>query len=89
MKMYHKIINGDSRQMVELKDESIHLVVTSPPYWQLKDYGTEDQIGFHDDYQTYINHLNLTWQEFEFITQPKLTNNWEEKIKRNSSIPTN
>ena len=48
---YHKIINGDSRQMSELKDESIHLVVTSPPYWQLKDYGTENQIGFHDDYR--------------------------------------
>lgn len=60
---YHKIINGDSRQMNELKDESIHLVVTSPPYWQLKDYGTENQIGFHDDYETYINHLNLTWKE--------------------------
>jgi len=60
---YHKIINGDSRQMNELKDESIHLIVTSPPYWQLKDYGTENQIGFHDDYETYINHLNLTWKE--------------------------
>ena len=59
----HKIINGDSRQMSELKDKSIHLIVTSPPYWQLKDYGTDDQIGFHDDYETYINHLNLTWQE--------------------------
>ena len=60
---YHKIINGDSRHMSELKDESIHLALTSPPYWQLKDYGTENQIGFHDDYETYINHLNLTWQE--------------------------
>ncbi len=49
--------------MNELKDESVHLIVTSPPYWQLKDYGTENQIGFHDDYETYINHLNLTWQE--------------------------
>ncbi len=59
----HTIINGDSRQMSELKDESVHLIITSPPYWQLKDYGTENQIGFHDDYETYINHLNLTWQE--------------------------
>ncbi|MDO4729507.1 MAG: DNA methyltransferase [Bacteroidota bacterium] len=49
--------------MNELADESVHLVVTSPPYWQLKDYGTENQIGFHDDYETYINHLNLTWKE--------------------------
>ncbi|HOF15922.1 MAG TPA: DNA methyltransferase [Bacteroidales bacterium] len=59
----HIIINGDSRQMSELKDESVHLIVTSPPYWQLKDYGTDNQIGFHDDYETYINHLNLTWAE--------------------------
>lgn len=62
-KTKHIIINGDSRQMTELKDESVHLIATSPPYWQLKDYGTENQIGFHDDYETYINHLNLTWQE--------------------------
>ncbi len=59
----HKIVNGDSRQMNEIADKSVHLIVTSPPYWQLKDYGTENQIGFHDDYETYINHLNLTWQE--------------------------
>ncbi|MCZ2132190.1 MAG: thermonuclease family protein [Bacteroidetes bacterium] len=62
-KTKHTIINGDSRQMSDLKNESIHLITTSPPYWQLKDYGTENQIGFHDDYETYINHLNLTWQE--------------------------
>lgn len=62
-KTKHTIINGDSRQMSELKDESVHLIATSPPYWQLKDYGSENQIGFHDDYETYINHLNLTWQE--------------------------
>ncbi len=62
-KTLHKIINGDSRQMSEIDNKSVHLVVTSPPYWQLKDYGTENQIGFHDDYETYINHLNLTWQE--------------------------
>ena len=62
-KTRHTIINGDSRQMSELKDESIHLIATSPPYWQLKDYGTDNQIGFHDDYETYINHLNLTWKE--------------------------
>lgn len=49
--------------MLELEDKSVHLIVTSPPYWQLKDYGTENQIGFHDDYETYINHLNLTWKE--------------------------
>jgi modification methylase len=48
VKTIHKIINGDSRQMTYLKDKSIHLVITSPPYWQLKDYGTDNQIGFHE-----------------------------------------
>jgi len=55
----HKIIIGDSRNMRELNDESVHLVVTSPPYWQLKDYGERDQIGFNDTYEEYINNLNL------------------------------
>jgi len=49
--------------MTELADNSVHLVITSPPYWQLKDYGTDNQIGFHDSYENYINHLNLVWKE--------------------------
>lgn len=44
-------------------DKSVHLVITSPPYWQLKDYGTENQIGYHENYETYINNLNLVWKE--------------------------
>lgn len=60
---WHKIINGDSRQMAELADNSVHLVVTSPPYWQLKDYGADNQIGFNDSYENYINNLNLVWKE--------------------------
>ncbi len=63
MKTNHKIINGDSRVMKELSDKSMHLVVTSPPYWQLKDYGSLDQIGFNDSYENYINNLNLVWKE--------------------------
>jgi site-specific DNA-methyltransferase (adenine-specific) len=63
MKTVHKIINGDSRRMSEQKDSSVHLIVTSPPYWQLKDYGTENQIGFNDSYESYINNLNLVWSE--------------------------
>jgi len=63
MKTWHKIIIGDSRQMKEVPDESVHLIITSPPYWQLKDYGDERQIGFHDSYEEYINNLNLVWNE--------------------------
>ena len=63
MKTNHKIIIGDSRNMAELKNNSVHLVITSPPYWQLKDYGSLDQIGFNDSYENYINNLNLVWKE--------------------------
>ncbi len=63
MKTWHKIIIGDSRCMREVSDESVHLVITSPPYWQLKDYGNGKQIGFNDSYEEYINNLNLVWNE--------------------------
>ncbi|MBI9038425.1 MAG: thermonuclease family protein [Bacteroidales bacterium] len=59
----HKIINGDSRKMAEISNKSVDLVITSPPYWQLKDYGTENQIGYNDTYEDYINNLNLVWKE--------------------------
>jgi DNA modification methylase len=49
--------------MTELANNSVHLAITSPPYWQLKDYGTDNQIGFHDTYENYINNLNLVWKE--------------------------
>lgn len=59
----HKIIFGDSRSLNQIKDKSVQLIITSPPYWQLKDYGAEDQIGFNDSYEEYINNLNLVWKE--------------------------
>ncbi|GAB4535240.1 MAG: DNA methyltransferase [Thermodesulfovibrionia bacterium] len=59
----HKIIIGDSRKMEEIPNKSIHLIITSPPYWQLKDYGVKNQIGFNDSYESYINNLNLVWNE--------------------------
>ncbi len=60
---HHKIIIGDSRCMMEVPDESVHLIITSPPYWQLKDYGNGNQIGFDDSYEDYINNLNVVWKE--------------------------
>ena len=70
MKTIHKIITGDSRQMNLLPDKSVHLIITSPPYWQLKDYGTENQIGFHESYESYINNLNLVWKESHRVLHP-------------------
>ncbi len=49
--------------MSQIADEEVQLIVTSPPYWQLKDYGGEAQIGFNDSYEDYINNLNLVWKE--------------------------
>ena len=59
----HILINGDSRNMSLIPNESVQLVVTSPPYWQLKDYGDYRQIGFNDSYEEYVNNLNLVWSE--------------------------
>lgn len=70
MKAKHKIIIGDSRHMYEVDDKSVHLIITSPPYWQLKDYGTKDQIGFNDSYQSYIDNLNEVWKESYRILHP-------------------
>lgn len=70
MKTFHKIINGDSRQMNLLPDKSVHFIITSPPYWQLKDYGSAEQIGFNDSYESYINNLNLVWKECHRVLNP-------------------
>ncbi len=66
----HRVILGDSRKMAKIADESIHLIVTSPPYWQLKDYGDPRQIGYHDSYEDYINHLNMVWRECDRVLFP-------------------
>ena len=63
METTHKLIQGDSRNLSLIKDRSVHLIITSPPYWQLKDYGNDGQIGFHDSYESYINNLNAVWTE--------------------------
>ena len=69
-KTLHRIITGDSRHMDEVKAGSVHLVITSPPYWQLKDYGSNAQIGFNDSYQHYIDNLNRVWKECYRVLQP-------------------
>lgn len=69
MSTIHRIIIGDSRKMEDLQSGSTHLVVTSPPYWQLKDYGNHNQIGFNDTYEDYINNLSLVWNECYRVLQ--------------------
>jgi len=58
-----KIIIGDSRSMPEVEAGSIDLVVTSPPYWHIKDYGVPGQIGYGQTLHEYLKDLYLTWAE--------------------------
>jgi DNA modification methylase len=58
-----KIILGDSRQMPELDNESVDLIITSPPYWHIKDYGVVGQIGYGQDLHSYLRSLYYVWSE--------------------------
>lgn len=53
---------GSSEQMPFVPDESVDLVVTSPPYWNLKRYGAADEIG-HEPYGDYLDRLGAVWAE--------------------------
>jgi len=57
------IINGDSREMKEVKDSSIDLIVTSPPYWNIKDYGVKEQIGYNQSLNEYFDDLHKVFSE--------------------------
>ncbi len=61
---------ADSRNMAELPDQSIHLVVTSPPYWHIKDYGCEGQIGYGQSLHEYLIDLSRVWRECYRVLQP-------------------
>ncbi len=49
--------------MAEIDDAGIDLVVTSPPYWQIKDYGVPDQIGYGQSLHEYLKDLYYAWRE--------------------------
>ena len=65
-----KIILGDARRMIEVADEAVHLVVTSPPYWQIKDYGTPGQIGYGQSLHEYLFDLSRVWRECWRVLPP-------------------
>jgi len=68
---FQRIINGDSRNLSFLKNESIHLVVTSPPYWNLKRYNENpDQLGHIDDYESFLTELDKVWTEVFRVLVP-------------------
>ncbi len=64
------IFIADSRNMIELADESVDLVVTSPPYWHLKDYGVTGQIGYGQTLHEYLLDLSRVWRECFRVLKP-------------------
>jgi len=63
-KTKQRLINGDARDLTFLNNESIHLVVTSPPYWNLKRYNENpDQLGHVNDYESFLGELEKVWRE--------------------------
>jgi DNA modification methylase len=66
----HRLVHGDARDM-QLEPESIHLVVTSPPYWTLKRYADVDgQLGHHEDYESFLLELDRVWRHCFDILVP-------------------
>jgi site-specific DNA-methyltransferase (adenine-specific) len=61
----HRLRVGDARDLSWIPDASVHLVVTSPPYWTLKQYapGNSDQMGHFEDYEHFLNELDRVWKE--------------------------
>ena len=70
MSNWAKIIIGDSRKMVEVEDNSVDLIVTSPPYWHIKDYGVKGQIGYGQSLHEYLKDLYRVWKECYRVLKP-------------------
>ncbi len=67
----HRILRGDARDLSLLPDASIHLVVTSPPYWTLKEYNDgADQLGAIGDYDQFLAELTRVWRECHRVLVP-------------------
>ncbi len=67
----HRLIQGDARAIPYIEDESVHLVLTSPPYWTLKKYNENpNQLGSVSDYESFLKQLKSAWQEAYRILVP-------------------
>lgn len=67
----HRLHQGDARDLSWLPDGSVHLVVTSPPYWTLKEYAeNERQMGAIADYDRFLDELDRVWAECFRVLAP-------------------
>lgn len=69
-----RIIQGDSLEVLKtLPDESVDCVITSPPYWALRDYGCEGQLGLEPTFQEYIDKLCNIFDEAKRVLKKEGT----------------
>lgn len=67
----HSLYHTDARDLSFIKDKSVHLVLTSPPYFNLKEYRRgKNQLGIIDDYQAFVDELEKVWKECYRILVP-------------------
>ncbi len=67
----HRLIHGDTRSLSFIQDESVHLAVTSPPYWALKRYNENPaQLGHITDYELFLSELTKVWKEVYRVLVP-------------------
>lgn len=67
----HRLVQGDARDLSFLSDGSVHLIVTSPPYWTLKRYREHPlQMGHIADYERFVGELANVWRECYRILVP-------------------
>jgi len=67
----HELRLGDARDLSWIADNSVHVVVTSPPYWTLKKYEpNEQQLGEIADYNKFLDQLDLVWGECARVLVP-------------------
>ncbi len=67
----HELVHGDARKMSFIEDESVHLIVTSPPYWTLKKYNdNDDQLGEIEDYEDFLLELDKVWKNCFRVLEP-------------------
>lgn len=60
----HLLYHADARDLSYIEDDSVHLVLTSPPYFNLKAYQRgENQLGLIEDYQQFVDELEKVWRE--------------------------
>jgi len=67
----HRLMQGDARDLSKIASETVHLVVTSPPYWTLKQYEPHAaQMGDISDYSKFLVELDKVWKECERVLVP-------------------